>query len=610
MMQVFDWEAEGGWTESMAVSRPLNTDQFIEGIAGPDEQHHIDPTAHCINPKCGYHFSQNEMQDIDDHGGEFTCPHCGTTSNYLNDAKSHIPDPDGSGKAVLNPGGITRSGLTPEEMGTIGEKLVLGLGEIPGVGPIVPASDQYNFPIDAIITGQQGKFGVEIKSNHSQAQERFKIGKKKERDAKLVYCYQNGLKPALVGVRLNFFADKAYVFFREGMTDTWISNKKMTYIGVFDFSHLNPFKSPDPQAQALAVENAHLSDMSMEYDWSDIDDVFGPALAKVSFDEDEHKRDDEGKFTFKEDVHELKHVDKKGKHMGTSKRCPHCGVMYHRKASLKGRIECPSCGEDPERKLRAVSRIVLGAVGENELAKGLGWDFHRYSGNGKPIYSWSDTNGFKHIVTGYGDHGKANIELSQQKTSRRMSACMNGACSHDVNAPEGTEHLAEPDAPAYAVGQQVETSSGLGIVTNVNGPMLSVKDYQSGRTLQVPSQDAKTAAEETDPDYLYVYYMSELVVKEWDHNLKTTTMLKELLDKFGVDAGNTLADIDPTKTSTGEIRRKSGDIEIEHTQLSEPEVREHAEEAIDKWWKDHQNEDWEEASEWQSLAALFDGANR
>lgn len=496
-MKVFDWAQQSDWIEktAMPVVRPHSVDPYLEQLTGPNEQHHIDPTAHCINPKCGYKFNDQDVAELESAGGEFTCPHCGTTSNYLNDAKSHIPDPDGSGKAILNPDARTRSGLTLTQMGSIGEAVVMGLGELPGVGAIDSASNQYNFPIDVIVTGQRGNFGCEVKSNHSEAQERFKIGGKKARAAKITYCMQNGLKPALIGVRLNFFTDKAYVFFREGLTDTWIGNSKMQHIGTFDFSQHNPFKSPDPQAQALAVQNANLPDQSTaEDDWSDIDAMFGSV--KTSFDEDEHKRDDEGKFTFKEDVHELKHVDEKGKHIGTSKRCPHCGVTYHRKADHKGRIECPSCGEDPERKLHAVSRVVLGAVGENQLAKGLGWDFHRYSSNGKPVYSWTDTSGFKHVVTGYGDHGKANIELAQQKTSRRMSACMNGTCNHDVNAPVGSEHIAEPGAPMYTIGQQVETSSGLGIVTNVNGPMLSVKDYQSGRTVQVPSQDAKTASDE------------------------------------------------------------------------------------------------------------------
>jgi len=606
-MTVFDWEKIGNWQAvAMPVARPKYVDDAVAELTGPNEQHHVDPSAHCTNPKCGYHFAQSEMQEIEQNGGEFTCPHCGYTDNYLDDSKSHIQDPDGSGKPVLNPGGRTRSGLTLSQMGDIGEQVVLGLGELPGIGAVEPASNQNTFPIDAIIRSERGNFGVEIKTNHSQAQERFKIGGKDERAAKIAYCMANGLKPALIGVRLNFFTDKAYVFFREGLTDTWIGNKQMITVGTYDFSHLNPFKTPDPQSQALAVENANLPDQAIGGDdWSDIDDVFGPAISKTAFEEDEHKRDDEGKFTFKEDVHELKIVDKKGKHKHTIKRCHHCGVTYQREAEHKGRIECPSCGEDPERTLKPVSRVVVGAVGENGLAQELGWGFNRYSGNGKPVYQWTDTDGYNHIVTGYGDHGKANIELAHQQTARRMQKCMAGTCGHALSEPTGTETITETGAPLFAKGTQVTTpGGGLGIVLGADGEHMLVKDYQSGKTQRVPSQNLKAAADEdSDPDYLFVYYMSELVIKEWDHNLKVTDMLQELLDKFGVDTGNAMMDIDTTKTDTGELRTSGSEIKIKHTQLSEPEVREHAEEAIKDWWRKHSNEDWEEVSEWASLSS-------
>ena len=597
-MSVFDWsEHVAEWVEqpcincddektAMAVSRPKAVDSYLEELAGPNEQHRLDPNSHCVNPKCDQQFDESMVES----NGTVVCPKCGTEQNVADDAKSHIPDPDGSGKAILNPGGRTRSGLSLDQMGQIGEQVVLGLGDVPGIGAIQPASNSYNFPIDAIISGQRGNFGVEIKTNHSEAQERFKVGGREERASKIAYCMANGLKPALIGVRLNFFTDKAYVFFREGLTDTWISNKQMIHVGTFDFSHLNPYKSPDVQAQALAVENANLPDQATGEadDWSDIDDAFGPALSKTAFEEDEHPRDEKGEFTFKEDVHELKVHDEKGKHRHTIKRCPHCHVLYQKDAEHKGRMECPSCGEDPERNLKSVSRVLLGAVGENTLAQGLGWDFLRHSSNGKPIYKWTDTNGFNHIVTGYGDHGKANIELAHQQTSRRMSACMNGTCGHASAAPEGAEHYAE--TPAFAKGTQVTTpGGGLGIVLGTDGEYILVKEYQSGKTERVPAQTLKAAA--GDPDYAYVFYTSELLVKQWTHNLKAEKMLKELLDEFGVDLGNAAMDIEPTKVDTGEITVSGDEIKIKHTQLSDPEVRESAEKAIKKWWKKQDDTD-------------------
>lgn len=61
--------------------------------------------------------------------------------------------------------------------------------------------------------------------------------------------------------------------------------------------------------------------------------------------------DNKGTYTFKHGVHELKVVDKYGKHHHTIKRCQHCGFLYQIPAEHTGRVECPTCGEDPERTL-------------------------------------------------------------------------------------------------------------------------------------------------------------------------------------------------------------------------------------------------------------------
>lgn len=230
----------------MPVVRPTTVDTYLNDLVGPNEQHEADPNGHCINPKCRAMFGEEDV----DSNGIATCPKCFTEQNIHQDASS--------------PGGTTRAGLTLKQMGSIGEQVVSRMGELPGVGTITWMSPDYHFPIDAIVTTQKGRFGCEIKTNHSQAQERFKVGGKAERQEKIKYCLTNGLKPALIGVRLNFYTDKAYIFFREGLTDTWVGNPKMMHVATLDFSDLNPFKSPDPQAQALAVENAHLPDQSEE----------------------------------------------------------------------------------------------------------------------------------------------------------------------------------------------------------------------------------------------------------------------------------------------------------------------------------------------------------
>jgi hypothetical protein len=85
-----------------------------------------------------------------------------------------------------------------------------------------------------------------------------------------------------------------------------------------------------------------------------------------------------------------------------------------------------------------------------------------------------------------------------------------------------------------------------------------------------------------DPDYLFVYYKSELRVKKWEHNLREADMLQELLDEFGVDMTKTGIDIDPAEVAAGEIFTYSdGKRRVEHKQLSNPEVREHAEDLIE-----------------------------
>ena len=136
-------------------------------------------------------------------------------------------------------------------MGGIGESIIEQMAELNGIGTVSTVFGLKQNPIDAII----GQYGVEIKTNHSEAQPRFKIGGEniwiqelgkavRPKAAKEHYCLQHQLVPALVGVRLNFYTDKADIFFREGMTDTWIGNAQLLHVGTQDFSNLNPFKNP------------------------------------------------------------------------------------------------------------------------------------------------------------------------------------------------------------------------------------------------------------------------------------------------------------------------------------------------------------------------------
>lgn len=245
----------------MPTRRPTTVDPFLQNIA-PDELHEL-PTNEtgttCANPKCRYPVDFSKTND-----GWYNCPNCGYEANY--EPQENQPtflrnEDDGTKPYSLNPGGVTRAvTLTVKDLGDIGEQVVIRMGDLPEIGTITATSETYNNPIDCVVTGQEGSFGCEVKTLHSQSQERFKMGGKEERASKIAYCYTHGLKPALIGVRLNFYTDKAYVFFREAMTDSWIGNPSLKHVATVDFSDLNPFKSPNPQAQALAVEQAHLPD--------------------------------------------------------------------------------------------------------------------------------------------------------------------------------------------------------------------------------------------------------------------------------------------------------------------------------------------------------------
>jgi hypothetical protein len=59
-------------------------------------------------------------------------------------------------------------------------------------------------------------------------------------------------------VRLNFYTDKADIFFREGLTDTWIGNAQLMHVATVDFTNLNPFKNPSdvPPASELPDDDS------------------------------------------------------------------------------------------------------------------------------------------------------------------------------------------------------------------------------------------------------------------------------------------------------------------------------------------------------------------
>jgi hypothetical protein len=113
-------------------------------------------------------------------------------------------------------------------------------------------------------------------------------------------------------------------------------------------------------------------------------------------------------------------------------------------------------------------------------------------------------------------------------------------------------------------------------------------DAWKGKSFEIPGQEqipgtlSKVGTRE--PDYLFVYYKSELRMKKWEHSLRQADMLEELLDEFDVDMGNSGLDIDPAEVAAGEIYAyPDGEYRVEHKQLSNPDVREYAEDLIQDW---------------------------
>lgn len=202
------------------ASEPSYVRPYLENLH-PAEVH--GQQGDCKNPFCPYQFVTADKKEMLANGGYFTCPVCDMTFNY-------------SGK----PEAAVKAGITPTQMGDIGEDVIDGMINIPRVGPVMWRHPQPQDPLDFVI----GEFGVEVKTNHSEAQPRFKLGGGYERAQKITKAMELGLTPALIGVRLNFYRSLADIFFRPQMSDSWIGQPGLEHIGQVNFSHLNPFKKP------------------------------------------------------------------------------------------------------------------------------------------------------------------------------------------------------------------------------------------------------------------------------------------------------------------------------------------------------------------------------
>jgi hypothetical protein len=232
----------------------------------PGETHGV--SSDCPNPYCNYDLTPQDYEDAEMHGGDFECPNCGWTFNVGAD----LWGDDQSQRDR------TRAGMTPAEMGKIGEDSVKQWakesGEIPGVGQILWESPDYNDPIDLVA----GDFAIEVKSLHSESFPRYKIAAdpgsgarradvikgKINRMNQLAQHLGKPLYPAMIGVRLNFYTNRADFFFQTEYKDRLMT--AMQHIGSTDFSSLNPFKRPeDITKQAFPAQGETMDDSDIPF---------------------------------------------------------------------------------------------------------------------------------------------------------------------------------------------------------------------------------------------------------------------------------------------------------------------------------------------------------
>lgn len=153
--------------------------------------------------------------------------------------------------------------ISAQDIHNIAKAVVFTAGELATVGKI---SALYNVNLDAIADRGDIQFGIKIYGNHSNAQERFKIGSDAYRQSLFHECRQLQCQPALIGVCLDFYTNKAYVYFAEELEADWVPFNRMRHVLTTDFHIYNPFFRPAPIIQKELVDNAKIPDTSLMQD--------------------------------------------------------------------------------------------------------------------------------------------------------------------------------------------------------------------------------------------------------------------------------------------------------------------------------------------------------
>lgn len=227
----------------------------------PGEQHGI--SSDCPNPYCDYMLTSEDIETAEWSGGSFQCPNCGWKYDIT---------PMMTGEVDRD---RTRTGMKLSEMGAIGEAVVKKFAEenqgIPGIGQLVWEAPGYHDPIDLVV----GDYAIEVKSLHSESYPRYKIAadpgsgakradvirQKHDRMQELSNHFNKPLYPGMIGVRLNFYTNRADLFFAPEYKDRMMT--AMQHVGTTDFANLNPFKRPeDVTNQILPAQGETMGDDS------------------------------------------------------------------------------------------------------------------------------------------------------------------------------------------------------------------------------------------------------------------------------------------------------------------------------------------------------------
>lgn len=175
-------------------------------------------------PRCHKFWMDPQTKaQVEAQGGYFTCPKCRLTTDLMHNLPWHgVEEEDYYPRG--NTGGGTAIGLPMEDVGQIGENIVLGMGGIPGYGQITwwhPGGAGTSSPLD----GAVGDWGVEVKTAaYDSASHFWHPGSGKEVQEKSEQARQMGFKGILgVFVLLNFRNDTADVYVKEMPLDPWVN---------------------------------------------------------------------------------------------------------------------------------------------------------------------------------------------------------------------------------------------------------------------------------------------------------------------------------------------------------------------------------------------------